>query len=798
MTYKPAATPLAPDAPKASPALNTAQPETDRSQIGTTATAPTASHAMAPYTLDQVAAYLTHSYWGLDGGQARSFTLDGSRTITYDASRLTPAARNIAEYALASWASATGITFVDVGVTPTLFTETTDVGATTGSATTIGTNTIVSAGIGAVGDVDLYRVTLTAGQTYSISMTHTAGSQTDSYLRVLNASGTELRFADSQESRRAGEYITFTAPTSGTYFVEASSFNEYLRGGYELSIQPVAQITFNDADSLGAYSMSEMTGTRLLRSLVNIPDTWDAHNLNGYMLQTYIHEIGHALGLGHAGPYDGGATWGTHNAYDNDSWSTTVMSYFNQEDNPLDPAGLAYLATIMPADVIAIQSLYGTGPGHQMGATVWGPGGNHSHAPFQTLLNMWGGRTPADSSIYNGEPLAFMIYDSGGQDTLNVSAFSQDQIIDMNPLARSNIGGLIGNVVIARGTTLEHVTSGAGNDRITGNELANLIAAGAGHDTLYGGAGNDALGGGTGIDVMYGGLGNDIFYIDVIEDQAIELPGQGSSDNIYTILGTYSLMELPNIEFLTGISPTLGHTLIGNNINNIIAGNHRADQIYGGLGNDTLYGLDGNDHLYGDAGIDYMFGGLGDDTFYIDSHLETIVELAGEGTDTVVSSAPAFSLNWFANLEHLTGALNTGQLLVGNAVGNRITGGAGNDVLMGSFGKDTLIGGAGADQFEFNTALGINNVDTIVDFSPADDTIAIDNVIFLALTKTGPLAANQFVTGTAATAATHRIIHDANTGQIFYDRDGTGAAAKVLFATVTPGLALTAADFLVT
>ena len=49
----------------------------------------------------------------------------------------------------------------------------------------------------------------------------------------------------------------------------------------------------------------------------------------------------------------------------------------------------------------------------------------------------------------------------------------------------------------------------------------------------------------------------------------------------------------------------------------------------------------------------------------------------------------------------------------------------------------------------------------------------------------------------AAGDATDRIIYDAATGNIFYDPDGTGAAAATLFATVDPGTALTHADFLI-
>jgi Ca2+-binding RTX toxin-like protein len=125
-----------------------------------------------------------------------------------------------------------------------------------------------------------------------------------------------------------------------------------------------------------------------------------------------------------------------------------------------------------------------------------------------------------------------------------------------------------------------------------------------------------------------------------------------------------------------------------------------------------------------------------------------------------------------------------------------VDGGAGNDIINGGSGYDLLAGGAGRDIFLFNAALA-GSRDQISDFSVPFDTIRLENAIFTAVGAPGVLAAAAFRVGSAAADATDRIIYDNTTGNVFYDRDGTGAAAQVKFAELDAGLALTRADFVV-
>jgi Ca2+-binding RTX toxin-like protein len=187
-----------------------------------------------------------------------------------------------------------------------------------------------------------------------------------------------------------------------------------------------------------------------------------------------------------------------------------------------------------------------------------------------------------------------------------------------------------------------------------------------------------------------------------------------------------------------------------------------------------------------------------------------VTEAADEGSDlvlTAVSYALPDSVEWLylRGLRAIDGTGNElDNIIHGNAAANRLDGGlgddnlygmSGDDLLVGGLGNDRLSGGAGADGFLFDTGLdGSANVDRVVDFSVADDHIQLHQSVFTALAL-GTLSADAFASGTEAQDADDRIVYDSATGRIYYDADGNGAGAQMLFATVTAGTALTSADF---
>jgi Ca2+-binding RTX toxin-like protein len=124
-------------------------------------------------------------------------------------------------------------------------------------------------------------------------------------------------------------------------------------------------------------------------------------------------------------------------------------------------------------------------------------------------------------------------------------------------------------------------------------------------------------------------------------------------------------------------------------------GNTLDNVIRGGAAGDTLIGYEGNDRLEGGSSApNTLVGGLGNDTYVVSAFGDSIVELTGEGIDTVETTLSVFVLR-AANVENLIYTSSGNFVGVGNELDNVITGGPGSDTLVGMAGNDTLIGGDG-------------------------------------------------------------------------------------------------------
>lgn len=324
----------------------------------------------------------------------------------------------------------------------------------------------------------------------------------------------------------------------------------------------------------------------------------------------------------------------------------------------------------------------------------------------------------------------------------------------------------------------------SGADTLNGTPLADVLSGYAGNDILKGGGGKDVLDGGTGADTA--------LYTDKTAAVTVTLKG---ATNVKVTVGGVAEDTIRNIENVTGGSGA--DKLTGDGLANVLNGGAGNDTLWGGGGADTLIGGRGNDSLNGNSGsdtVDYSRDAASGGTRGV------IVNLLGNGKQGGLSADTAKdgfgNTDTVKNIPNVIGTKFNDAIYGGNHA-NTLSGGAGNDLINGGLGKDVLIGGAGNDTFFFNSALGSTNIDTIRDFVVVNDTVRLENAIFTALSVTGTLAATAFHIGTAAADASDRIIYNAATGALSYDKDGTGVAAAVQFATVGHDLVMTNADFFI-
>ena len=390
----------------------------------------------------------------------------------------------------------------------------------------------------------------------------------------------------------------------------------------------------------------------------------------------FMHEIGHTMGLKHGnddyttvdmtvgGYVDGPAPfYGTAalaGSHDGQAWS--LMTYRSDPSNKITFEGDEFNQpqTYMQDDIAALQYLYGANFTTNASDSVY----TFSATTGEMFINGVSQGAPDGNKVFR------TVWDGNGNDTYDFSNFSGDESVDLRAggwstfnaaqLAnnRAYTGGVnyapgnIANALMYNGDTrslVENAIGGSGNDHMVGNQLGNTLTGNAGDDWLDGGLGNDTL---------IGGTGNDTYFVDNPGDVIVENAGEGND----TVAASFS------------------YSLVGTQLENV---------TLTGTADINATGTDADNVLTGNSGSNILTGGLGNDTYVIQNIGDIIVEAAGAGTDTVVSSV-TYTLG--ANLENLTLTGHDNLNGTGNAGDNVINGNIGDNYLSGGAGNDTLVG----------------------------------------------------------------------------------------------------------
>jgi len=633
-------------------------------------------------------------------------------------------------------------------------TETGDAGDSTATTATMSVGGYFMGALDSSSDADWIAVDLVAGQQYTIAVAGTGAlgtSNDDPYLRLRDASGTQIAEDDDGGPGRYSSY-TFTATTTGTYYIDVQSWSNTDSGTYGVSVTEGDKASFNAEMIAGtllrpdlAWTSTAGTGATVswsIRSSGTEPvggNTFIAPSAAQVgAIEDVMADLGGFSGLtlnqvnpggtsNNAtivfGAYSASDGRGAYAYYPGNASVGALQGDVWLNNNSVSTSSLpvgSYSHFVMMHEVGHAIGL--AHPGDYNASSGGGPITYANSAQFiqdshqYTVMSYFGETFTGASSL--GYPDTFMLYDilaiqqlygadtgyKSGDTTYGFNATDANSAYDFSfnttPLLSVYDGGGTDTIDLSGYSSAQNLdlTEGAfsdiggfvGNFSIAFGAVIENAVGGSGNDTIAGNAADNDISGGGGADDLSGGDGEDT------------LSGGAGDDTLLGEAGNDTLFGGADRDELRGDS---GHdSLFGDLGNDSLWGNGQNDTLEGAAGRDTLKGGSGHDGLWGGSGRDKLFGQGGNDTLW-----------GNGGNDMLEGGAGTDELN-------------------GGSGNDALEGNDDNDTLMGAKGEDTLDGGAGDDMLYggtmADTFVYTEGADRIEDFQEAEDLLVLDDALW--------------------------------------------------------------------